>query len=149
MHSRIFQLSSQPINEDDYITEDLFYDGFVGSIADYVSSDTDRESDIEWFISFLEKYGVKREGNAAYFPKGFKEIYFEKRLKELKEKVSNMTLHDFCDSFEAYSLCALIEDRYGFYIYTDSHGLMTLDDFVRNLENEDKFYFGATIDYHF
>jgi len=134
MHSRIIQLSYQPITENEYITEELFYDWFVGTIADYVSPTVDREADIDWFTRYLSYFGAERKGNAIYFPDNFKENYFKKRLEKLKDRVSN-------------GLVQLINDKYGFYVYLDY--LMPLDDFVRKLKGNETFYFGNIIDYHF
>ena len=48
MHSRIFQISKKPV--EDRISEDRYYDGFVGRIADYVDElDTDGQLEsIRW-----------------------------------------------------------------------------------------------------
>lgn len=147
MHSRIIQLSHQPITEDEYITEELFYDWFVGTIADYVSSTADREGDIDWFTSYLSYFGAERKDDTVYFPDNFKENYFKERLEKLKDRVSKITLEDFYDSAVTYGLVKLINDKYGFYVYLDY--LMPLDDFVRKLKGNETFYFGNIIDYRF
>ena len=49
MHSRIYQISSEPI--EDLITESRYYDGFVGQHADYVATvekETDLIEDLKW-----------------------------------------------------------------------------------------------------
>lgn len=154
MHSRIFQLSTEPICEDDYIKEYHFYDdsSFIGSIADYVDEETDREKDIKWFVEALERtcknlfiYDEKEQ--SIIFHTGFKQQFFHSRYKELKKVVENLTLEQFSTSFEAYKLKSIIEDKFDFYIYFD--GPITKDEFIRNLQEEQKYYFGGTIDYHF
>ena len=38
MHSRIFQVSSKPISQEDYLTEDDIPESFFNTTADYVDS---------------------------------------------------------------------------------------------------------------
>ncbi|NLW24677.1 MAG: hypothetical protein GXY91_05485 [Clostridia bacterium] len=149
MHSRIFQLSDEKINKDDFITEENFYeDSFIGSVADYVSDNIDRKEDIKWLMSCLEPYGVKldKEEESIVFPKGFKQRYFEERFKKFKETVNGMTLNDFCDSIKAWQLSQIIEKKFDFYIYVSYP--QPLDDFIRDLEEEKKYFIGGIVDYH-
>jgi len=44
-------------------------------------------------------------------------------------------------SYNAYS------DEYGIYIQTDA-GLKTLNDFIRSVRLNHRYYFGGTVDYH-
>jgi len=44
-------------------------------------------------------------------------------------------------SYNAYS------DEYGIYIQTDD-GLKTLNDFIRSVRLNHRYYFGGTVDYH-
>ena len=47
MHSRIFQVSMEPIEKDDYILERDYWDHwFTREIADYVNGSTNRNDDI-------------------------------------------------------------------------------------------------------
>lgn len=157
MHSRIIQLSTKPIDKDNFLSESLFYDGFVGTIADYVDENTDREKDIKWFVEFLNRFPCtyNNDEKSIVFHKDFKEKYFEEKYKLFKKASENITLDDFCgnkNSTKIYDISSLINDRYGFYVYfEDDYSLYTLDEFVRyNLEKrEEKYYFGNTIDYHY
>ena len=55
MHSRLFQLSLEPIGEDDLIDDfDLQYN-FIGQIADYARDSVDKEDDLEWLESVIGK----------------------------------------------------------------------------------------------
>jgi hypothetical protein len=51
------------------------------------------------------------------------------------------------DDLELWSLQQLIENKYGFYIFTNHYE--PLDSFVRQLQGEEKYFIGGTIDYHF
>jgi acyl carrier protein len=151
MHSRIFQLSEVPVNKEDYITEDEFIDGFVGMIADYVSSDTDRREDIQWLCSVLKEYGIIYDENeeSIIFLEGFKKKYFKERFEKLRTTLQNMSLEEFSsDSLAAFELASLIENRFSFYVYSE-YTWQSLDNFVRSeLKEGQKYYIGGTLDYH-
>ncbi len=152
MHSRICQLSQKPIDKSDYITEDMFYDDFVGTVGDYVQeSPTGRKEDIEWLMAIIEDYGAiyNSSEESILFPIGFKENYFKESYEKLKEAVQNMSLEQFAsDSIIVSTLKLLIDSKYGFYIYT-THW-QTLDNFVRcELKEGEKYYIGGILDYHF
>ena len=155
MHSRIFQLSNEPISKEDYIGEDFFFeDSFIGLVADYVDGDTNREEDIQWFIDSLSSYSdyfeYDKDEQSIIFKDGFSKKYFSKRLEKLKELVNNMTINEFCNnSMEVYTIENLVENKFGFYVVDHNYVIRSLDDFIRNLTPNEKYYFGATIDYHF
>ena len=60
MHSRIIQIESFPVNEDDRITEDTYIGDhwFVERIADYVAHDDYRDGTIEWLKGLCSKNSV-------------------------------------------------------------------------------------------
>lgn len=152
MHSRIFQMDIEPINKKDYIDESTFYeDTFIGTIADYVDEDTNRDEDIQWLVDCYEKYGMEynKEEDYVIFKKGFKKNYFRERFKLFKETIDELTFEDFAYDTRAnlYKIKSLMEDRFSFYVYFDDYW-MTFDRFVRQLEEDKKYYLGATIDYH-
>lgn len=155
MHSRIFQFSSEPLTEDDYITEFDLDEWFVGKIADCAVESSSREYDLEWLASFIEPHGavVDQEKGVVYFPKGFKASYFKKKFKEFKKSADELTLEVFAGiesdgDFKMYLLKSLIEDKFGFYIYIEYLHLQTLDNFIRKLEEDTTYYIGGVIDYH-
>ena len=158
MHSRIYQISKNPIDKEDYIEESHYWDHwFVGSIADYVNEDTDRESDIKWLkdcygdqgLSFGADEGGEYfiiEDKSKYFAKNFEA--FQKALKELTE----ITIDDFVTGKYGMKMCSLTsayDDEIGFYVDGDDTGMETFDNCIRSSSNGTKFYIGATIDYHF
>ena len=83
MHSRIIELSTEPICVDERICESDYYDnGFIGAIADYVSENTDRNHDIEWFVSYLKSKNVVSKSNEESFTlsDNFREKYFKEKF---------------------------------------------------------------------
>lgn len=153
MHSNIFQLEERPLKfEEDYICEEDFYDGFVGTIADYVSNDVNRKEEINYFIKYLKKYGVihNPKEQSIIFPEGFRTKYFSERFLNFKKIAEDITLKEFStDSENIWILKNLIEERYGIYIYHEK-SWVTIDAFVRyRLEEGKKYYIGAVLNYHF
>lgn len=154
MHSRIFQVSMEPIPKEDYIGESFYYDHwFTSEIADYVNGDTDRDNDIEWLQGFSESFAFGTDDGGEYFIVKDKVKYFEPNFKRFMEAVNTIkdyTLEDFIGGFYGamYQLKDAYEDKFGFYINADGE-TMTLDSFVRGCATGEKYYIGATIDYHF
>ena len=155
----IYQISREPISEDVYLTESKYYDNFVGYITDYVNGATDRKLDIQNLIDTLK--GVAdiqtNKDNQVFFIIKNKELYFERTLnyfKECAEKLSKINLEEYStDGMISSMMCDLnryYSDKYYTYIDDDGEefGLITLDDFLRQAQNGDKFYIGATIGYH-
>lgn len=155
MHSKIFQLERTPLKEEEFVTEEEFYDNFVGSIADYVDSDIDREEEILYFVNQLKPYGIifYPEEQSILFKEGFKEKYFLEKFNKLKQLTSELTLKEFAgietfDELKLWRIKQLIEDKFGIYIYTKNYWT-PLDAFLREMEEGEKYYFGSVIDYHY
>ena len=161
MHSRIFQLERSRGDIDDYGLEEYNFDDdckhewFVGQVADYVSEDTDKNEDVEWFLACMEEcnrfFTINRtdtEVESITFLPGFKRMYFFERFNKLQQTVDEMNLDDFTSSIKAYRLKQLVEEKFGFYVCCKNN-LQSMDDFVRDLPDaETTYYFGNTIDYH-
>lgn len=159
MHSKIFQISRKPISKDNYITEDRYYDGFVGEIADYVDIDSSYH---DICIDYLGEYlgdAAKINGNKIKIID--KRKYFDKKYEEFiqyaKKIVENTSPEEFAGDysgdlgFNIINLTWSYEDKYGFYVDDNDEdaGLEPIDTFLRRAKNGDVFYFGEVIDYHF
>lgn len=158
MHSRIFQISKNPIDKEDYIEESHYWDHwFTNSHADYVNGDTDREDDIKWLKNCYENRGLifGTDDNGEYFIIEDKTKYFAPKFEEFQnliKQLANSTLDSFATTkldMDVYRLKAAYEDKCGFYVDGEDCDLCSLDDFIRWNDNGIKFYIGATIDYHF
>lgn len=154
MHSRIFQVSLDPIDKDDYIEESNYWDHwFTSELADYVNGDCDRKDDIEWLKHFYSTNGIEfgADDNGEYFIVKNKCAYFADKFEtftEIIKRMNNYTLDGFVYGVsEMWSLNNTYEDKYGFYVDIDEE-LMTLDSFVRRCVTEEKYYIGGTLDYH-
>ena len=158
MHSRIYQISKEPIQKCDYIEEDNYYDHwFTNSIADYVNGNTDRGDDIKWLKDCCEDKGLSfgSDDNGEYFVINDKMKYFTQNFEAFQKalkKLSNTTFDDFVSGESGIFLYRLKEaynDKFGFYVECESCGCETFDGFMRCAEVGVKYYIGATIDYHF
>ena len=161
MHARIYQISKNPITEDDYITEDRYYDWFVGSVADYVDGQTNRQGDLENLKENMERLGIaKFSSDLSFMTIVDKSKYFDVkyiRWKELLSQLLATPFEVFCGgegvnslSMAEYGLREVYDDKYGIYMDDNGeyYGNQTLDEFMRNTNDGDIWYFGATIDYH-
>jgi hypothetical protein len=157
MHSRIYQVSEKPVEK--FIEEYRYEDSFVGSIADYVSP---VESESEDYINDLKWLQSATQGLKVNIKKGTititsKEDYFEtkhEKFKELLEKLRDITLADFASNknhFDFADLRDSYDNKYKFYIDDNDEycGLTTLDNWVRNAEENKEYYIGSIFDYHF
>lgn len=156
MHSRIFQVCAKPIDKDDYITEDYYYDHwFLHQIADYVDDDCDRDESIEWLADCAKGYAVEQDNNGYYLVVNNKEEYFKNTYERFVGALKNIgtpTIAQFANGLDLWNFKDAYEEKFGFYVelcYDEcSHDLMTLDEFVRHVDVLSKWYIGSVIDYH-
>lgn len=159
MHSRIYELSKKKVEPKDFINADyiLNYHGhFIGGVVDYVSDYVDREAELEHLANGFKKYSAKydAENERFTFPKEFKFNYFKDDLEKFKQEVKKVFEDDglkyFVDNFFAHDLIRLIKRTLDAYIYLkDDDRLILLEDFIRELEPNEKYYIGGVVDFHF
>ena len=147
MHSRVFQMSTEPLTVDDYAEDYELAD--MGK-ADYVIA-SDRDDDIAWLKECSP--GIEISDDNSYLVVSSKEEYFknnyEKFLEAVKE-ASTMPLSLFisCQSFSTvYRIESSYEEEYSFRVLLDDC-VYSFDDFVRTAEEGKKYFIGSTFDYH-
>lgn len=162
MHSRIFQISSKPINKDEYITADDYdYDHwFLREIADYTDDINEyyQTNTLEWLNDFD---GISVDANNRTIVIESKVDYFLDKYTEFKNMVadlSRISLKDFSGLAERnkinqyiYRLNAAYQDKFGFYVDDGGEygGLITFDEWVRCAAKENvTYYIGGIVDYH-
>lgn len=152
MHSRIFQVSMEPIEEENYICEAEYCDHwFTREIANYVSDDCDRDGDIKRLANIAKGYSVGEDDNGEYIIITNKEEYFSYayvKFMEALNKIGKPTLEEFTNGISLWNLDQAVEDQFGFYVDADGK-LMTFDAFIRRCAINEKYYIGGTIDYNF
>lgn len=158
MHSRMFQLIITKPCENKEIDDSLI-DSFVREVADYVYQSKSRNQDIDWILSYLggieecnELFVYDDKEQSIIFKEGFKLGFFERKHQYLKEYVQELSLEGFSgeqyDDGAIYKLQQCISEEYEFYI-VDEEWWYPLDQFVRGLSYNTKYYFGEVLDYHF
>lgn len=156
MHSKIIQISGNEIKKSDWIEEDMFYEGFVGEIADYVADmcDDDRLACLDYMKSELEGF-VDVDLEQSTLQIADRKAYFKRKYEEFENALSALSKSSFDDFASGnlgryvYSLRASYDDDYSYYVYDSDYGsLYTFDSFMRDSEDI-KYHIGALIDYHF
>lgn len=158
MHSRIFQISKKPV--ENRISEDRYYDGFVGRIADYVDElDTDGQLESIRWLAETPGIHVKNVEGMATITIVDKKAYFAAKLMEFQnalKRLEKISLEDFIANsgaldYGAWQMSEAYEDTFGFYVddYDEQFGIISFDKFMRKADESNVWYIGAVIDYHF
>lgn len=165
MHSRVFSVTvgDEKREHDFFLTSELESNDFVGNVADYIMNVKDNgvknepEFSIKRLVDYLEYYlgdlfKFDSKDNSFIFAEGFKQKFFKNIFEKLKDIINNMTLEEFsgckCEDYPLDNVERLINDEYGYYIYTDEYN--TLDEFIRFIaEPGVKYTIGDIVDYHY
>ena len=158
MHSRIYQVSTEPISTDELSHEYIYEVYFVGRIADYVAEveykSESYKQDLKWLQGATN--GIEVDIEKGTMKVISKKEYFRSKHEEFQEflqELNNVTLNEFIEpcgktSMNLYNLQCAYKDKYGFYI--DINGeTEPLDSFVREAEENKVYYIGTITDYHF
>ncbi len=159
MHNRIF-VYSKDNNVINNITTISFNDHwFTNTIADYVVSSS-LHKDIQWLKATLNDLPIKVDVDNKHIiaHDDFKTMYFKDKYNKFIEllikkkdditldKFSNNDIHIFNDLWQ---LNNLYNDKYSFYFCNEDLEMLTIDEFVRKIEVNYKYYLVKTFDYHF
>ena len=157
MHSRICQIETHPVTEDDALYLAWNLDDIKPEIADYVDEDPGPAYTIAW----LKENLANRCGDAItiledgfILHEGFREAYFQRSYEKFQKylrKLENCT----CANFAAgeiggamFELRDAYNCRFGDYVWSEDSYLETRDEFMRHAKPEVRYYFGGTLDYH-
>lgn len=158
MHSRIIELSKDPILKHERMCESSVPDWFYHSIADYTDADTDRDHDIKWFLDAVARVvDVAEDGKSFTFKPKAKQKYFERQYHAFLDKACELTgisLDAFVGEAKydigmaMYKLNEHYQDKFSLYVYFNDE-LKSLDEWIRETDLSGSFYFGGTLDYHY
>ena len=156
MHSRIIELSKDPILKHERMCESSVPDWFYHSIADYTDADTDRDHDIKWFLDAVARVvDVAEDGKSFTFKPKAKQKYFERQYHAFLDKACELTgisLDAFVGEAKydigmaMYKLNEHYQDKFSLYVYFNDE-LKSLDEWIRETDLSGSFYFGGTLDY--
>jgi hypothetical protein len=155
MHSRLFQISDTPINEDSYTLSEDYEGTMLDGVADYIT-DCDRDDGIYWLKSSLENvadFSKNEHGEYFVLADEFKKAYFENKYKRFMENIEQLNLTTL-DDFSTSKLDSILfktkweyDCEFGF--WADYEGeTQTMDSFMRYAEPKKNYYIGAILDYH-
>ena len=158
MHSRIYQITTEPVPADEHLSESYFCEHwFVGSIADYVAGGLNHGLEIDCFKESLVKSRVAffhSDDCFSILPRG-KETYFRHTFADFSDavkKAASVSLEDFAGNGECSSLVYRIKnsfcDKFGPYVSSDEFDTIPLDEFIRDAEPGKRYYIGGILDYH-
>jgi hypothetical protein len=162
-HSRIFQVSIQPIEVDDYAVSSDFYEN-SGDFADYIGDEQegdDRKDDIGHLADTLRDLFTLDEDGEALTYKGetamaaFKQAYAD-CLREEADKVTAENILEWQTRYEVRAISKethlrtdyrfKIEDWNGDFADTPAELISYVAD---KMKEGEKLYIGAVIDYHY
>lgn len=162
MHSRIFQVSREPIEPAGYINTFDIPDHFQSGIADYVDDVDDRQAELDFLMKSFQ--GILEPGpeeNSFCVTDESRERYFQgsyQRFREICALLQTITLGAFIGtepgpgrkpvSLFMYELNEAYSVKYGYYIYEDDE-LQPLNQWLREADSDSVYYFGNVLDYHF
>lgn len=153
MHSRIFEISSEEIEVDEYrIFDHEDADELLIGVDYVMDSKKDRIEDINWLFDHLLQYdGVRVEEDFFVLDETFKKSYFTGRFEELKRRANDLTIEQFIDEdwmdMETYYISKAIENEFGIRVYSEYWGHVSLDFFLRRAKVDHKYYIGGIGDY--
>ena len=159
MHSRIFQISTEPIVKENYLNENTLYQG-DGSFYDYCSNidDVERKENIACLVKdILPKGMFELLGDAMRYNGGL-EQWKEEYVTNIHKRADALTVENMLEWSSTYYLKRAIinplDTEYHFYL--DGSGCQSFAEqsfafmqFVSTLEPGTILYIGGVIDYHF
>lgn len=151
MHSRIFQIETKEMGEDEFIKSCFFDYDEISHFADYVDDDRVNVEDDLKRLDVDFKGIFKRDGRKLTLLNT--NAFVDEWKQEIKRRADVI---DITDWQSMYYLKAVLREthRYSDYkIYCDYGGIMDFASYVSHLVSEHKpgdvFYVGGIVDYHF
>ena len=150
MHSRIFEITSKPLDRDDYLTSDWLEYHQIYDFADYISDDVCEDEDIEWFAEKMSHI-FACDGRKVILRdiSGFIELWkadVRKKASEFDPKNDGMSSHHLRMSVNE------THEDISFRFYNEDYGLMNMRRFIENVllyhKPGDVFYIGGIVDFH-
>jgi len=157
MHSRIYQISTEPISAEDFLTESNL-DGhwFTKEIADCVDDEVNLTEEIDGFKTLLERHQMAAfhdEASFTFNPKG-RMAYFKSAHKSFitaAQTAASLTLEQFSANEGSQLLDALSRsycDRDGWYVFSEQYDVIPFDEFLHYAVIGQRYYIGGVLDYH-
>lgn len=160
MHSRIFQITTEQVERENYLNEDTLEQG-DNVLIDYCAEidDDEREENIACLVDdILPKGMFTRMGANIIRYNGGIEQWKAEAIAKIKEKAAALTADNYFHYSSIYNLKNAVVNPLdtAYLFYTDAEGGQNWADqshefmqFVNGLEEGTLLYIGGVIDYHF
>jgi len=158
MHSRIYQITTAPVEADEYISDcDFCEHWFTRSFADFVDGGIDRSYELTCLRESLEDSGVAvfHDGDSFIILPDGKTAWFRNRHRsfiEAVKKAAAISLEAFMDSGLDTLIIEIKSsfcDEYGPYVSSEEFDTIPLDEFIRECKSGERYYIGGILDYKF
>lgn len=160
MHSRIFQISTERVDRDNYLDENTLEQGSY-DFYDYCANigDEERKEDISDLVEYaLPKGMFELTSDDTILYKGGIEQWKAEYVANVRKKAETLTVENMLEWSTIYYLKQAIENPLdtGYHFYLDGEGCQSFAEasfafmeFVCTLEPGTTLYIGGVIDYHF
>ena len=157
-HNTIFQIATEPVSTNNHITEADFYEHwFIGSIADSVSDDIDRNEEIFNLRKWLEKeqiavfdeydtFTILPDGKKKYFKNAHKK-FIDAAKKAITVSIELFAEESVCAEL-VYQISNSYCEKFEPYVSSDEFDTIPFDKFIRNAEYGKRYYIGGVLNYH-
>lgn len=158
MHSKIFQVSKNPINKEEYATPEMYYNNsqdFADYIGDEVDNPEERKEYIEYLSEVLDDI-FDLEGETLVY-KGL-DKFLSDWVKDIKELANNFNEQNISEAPNLWKLKSIIERthldcyfRFDIHDWADgiADSLKSLIVYAKSqMQPGDRLYVGSIIDYH-
>ncbi len=160
MHSRVFQISTEPILKENYLNEDTLNQG-DNAFYDYCANidEDERKEDIACLVNeTLPKGMFELVGDDTMRFNGNAEHWKEEYIANIKKSVEALTVENMLEWSSTYYLKEAINNPLdtAYHFYLDGEGWQNYAEqsfafmrFVSELKPGTILYIGGVIDYHF
>lgn len=158
---RIYQIHTQPIAERDFITSNSYFGScFAQTIAEYVSDEVNRQSDVNFLLDMLERKHMavaNRDENSFVLLPDAQRIYFADSYKVFQRILADLEGVDENDFSHCHNevgsllmqLNACFSQQLDTYVDCNDDGQpIPLDEFIRTAEAGAPYYIGGVVGYH-
>ena len=161
-HGAIFVIARHKNDVPEYWGEERYYDDgmygyFVGTVADSVMQVDDKDLEL-YYEEFNRMPGLEYDPKDKSVKVIDKRQYFEQKFVTLKKAEKKLAEDATIEQFfgfdligDVYDIKKSYDEGLDYYVddYDTEFGLETIDMFLRNMRNGDKFYLGPVTDYHY
>ncbi len=153
MHARIYQISKERVNKEDYITPDIYFE-YSNEYMDYVCETDTYDEDLKDLVEYVlpkDCFCLEKDGMIRY--KGGLHKFVEEWIRKLQEMTNNPQGRKLSYALEKLVLLIKHPTEYRSLIYMKGYGIMTTGEWMATILDDlkagDSFYIGNVLDFHY